>query len=208
MGKASKSTKKFASSGQLKKVIQARHKHQQIRKRTQGKRGARDGKDKPKIVEKDVEENEEAEEEKTISRKSAKGKGCVNVWTEDVQIILSYFLLKQASHLCRWLTWRWVYGWHRWRGRWGWRGSGLSVSRYKNSFIHRVLFQDMDDDESDDGEEDDFADDASFASVDDLEGMFTLLAWWAELNCLFSSRGRRNTSYGVVQTCRERSRIL
>lgn len=37
--KASKQTKKFAASGQLKKAIQARHKHQQIRKRIQGKRG-------------------------------------------------------------------------------------------------------------------------------------------------------------------------
>lgn len=57
MGKrASKATKKFASSGQLKKVIQARHKHQQIRKRTQGKRGAKDVKDKP--VDEELEDDE------------------------------------------------------------------------------------------------------------------------------------------------------
>jgi hypothetical protein len=69
MGKASKATKKFASSGQLKKVIQARHKHQQIRKRTQGKRGARDGKEKPKAVEQGAEEDNEEE----IPQKSGKG---------------------------------------------------------------------------------------------------------------------------------------
>ncbi|RDB19670.1 hypothetical protein Hypma_013319 [Hypsizygus marmoreus] len=56
MGKASKATKKFASSGQLKKVIQARHKHQQIRKRTQGKRGA--GRAKPEVADVEAEENE------------------------------------------------------------------------------------------------------------------------------------------------------
>jgi len=33
MGKAAKSTKKFAASGQLKKTIQARRKHQQTRKK-------------------------------------------------------------------------------------------------------------------------------------------------------------------------------
>lgn len=97
MGKAFKSTKKFASSGQLKKVIQARHKHQQIRKRTQGKRGTRDGKDKPKIIEKDVEEDEE--EEELVSKKSAKGKGCVNVYTDDAQMILSRFPI-EASKAC------------------------------------------------------------------------------------------------------------
>jgi nucleolar complex protein 2 len=37
--KATKATKKFASSGQLKQTIQARHRHQQIRKRVQNKKG-------------------------------------------------------------------------------------------------------------------------------------------------------------------------
>ncbi|KAG6856847.1 hypothetical protein H0H87_012905 [Tephrocybe sp. NHM501043] len=55
--KASKQTKKFASSGQLKKVIQARHKHQQIRKRTQGRRGGKS--EKPRSEEADVEEEDE-----------------------------------------------------------------------------------------------------------------------------------------------------
>ncbi|KAF8890669.1 Noc2-domain-containing protein [Infundibulicybe gibba] len=39
--KATKATKKFASSGQLKKTIQARHKHQQIKKRSQNRKGAK-----------------------------------------------------------------------------------------------------------------------------------------------------------------------
>ena len=42
--KASKATKKFAASGQLKKTIQARHKAQQIKKKIQGRRGNKGGK--------------------------------------------------------------------------------------------------------------------------------------------------------------------
>jgi nucleolar complex protein 2 len=59
--KATKATKKFASSGQLKKVIQARHKHRQILKRSQGRRGAKEGKERtePNNVEEDGEEEEE-----------------------------------------------------------------------------------------------------------------------------------------------------
>ena len=34
-----KATKKYAASGQLKKSIQARHKHQQIKKKIQGRKG-------------------------------------------------------------------------------------------------------------------------------------------------------------------------
>ncbi|KAG6890208.1 hypothetical protein C0995_010219 [Termitomyces sp. Mi166 len=59
MGKrASKQTKKFAASGQLKKVIQARHKHQQIRKRIQGKRGTKGDKVPPEEVDFEDEEDE------------------------------------------------------------------------------------------------------------------------------------------------------
>ncbi|KAG5650968.1 hypothetical protein H0H81_010357 [Sphagnurus paluster] len=75
MGKASKATKKFASSGQLKKVIQARHKHQQIRKRTQGRRGGtKEGKQKAE-VQADVEDEEDEVEEPVPvkGKKSKKG---------------------------------------------------------------------------------------------------------------------------------------
>ncbi|KAK0189752.1 Noc2-domain-containing protein [Armillaria mellea] len=58
MAKASKSMKKFASSGQLKKTIEARRKHQQIRKKAQGKKN---GKPKSKVVE-DVDEDMDADE--------------------------------------------------------------------------------------------------------------------------------------------------
>lgn len=48
--KAAKSTRKFAASGQLKKTIQNRKKHQQIQKKAAGRRGAnRDAKGKGKI---------------------------------------------------------------------------------------------------------------------------------------------------------------
>ncbi|KAK0463081.1 Noc2-domain-containing protein [Desarmillaria tabescens] len=62
MAKASKSMKKFAASGQLKKTIEARRKHQQIRKKVQGKKS---GKTKPKAVEdvdEDMDDDVEAEE--------------------------------------------------------------------------------------------------------------------------------------------------
>jgi nucleolar complex protein 2 len=52
MGKASKATKKFVSSGQLKKTIQARHKKQQIQKKFEKRRGNKGSKGK-------VVENEE-----------------------------------------------------------------------------------------------------------------------------------------------------
>ncbi|KAF5375408.1 hypothetical protein D9615_007998 [Tricholomella constricta] len=70
--KASKATKKFASSGQLKKVIQARHKHQQIRKRTQGRRGgAKDGKEEPENA--DGERDKIEKSAPTKEKKSKKG---------------------------------------------------------------------------------------------------------------------------------------
>jgi polyhydroxyalkanoate synthesis regulator phasin len=51
--KVTKSTKKYVASGQLKKEIQARRKHQQIKKRVQGRKGARDGKAKSKVADVD-----------------------------------------------------------------------------------------------------------------------------------------------------------
>ncbi|PBK92620.1 Noc2-domain-containing protein [Armillaria gallica] len=65
MAKASKSMKKFASSGQLKKTIEARRKHQQIRKKAQGKKF---GKPKSKVVEdvdEDMDDDEPVEEKPT-----------------------------------------------------------------------------------------------------------------------------------------------
>ncbi len=64
MGKASKATKKFASSGQLKKTIEARRKHQQVRKRIQNKKT---GKGKQKAVEVPEDEDVEDDEEEKIS---------------------------------------------------------------------------------------------------------------------------------------------
>lgn len=57
--KATKATKKFVSSGQLKKVIQARHKHRQVLKKSQGRRGAKEGKQRAPPV--DVEESADEE---------------------------------------------------------------------------------------------------------------------------------------------------
>ena len=74
--KASKATRKFASSGQLKKVIQARHKHQQIRKRTQGRRGTKSGKDEAQIAEGESGGEDEEEPVAKASRKRCVPRCC------------------------------------------------------------------------------------------------------------------------------------
>jgi nucleolar complex protein 2 len=77
MAKAAKSTRKFAASGQLKKTIQNRKKHQQILKKAAGRRGAgKDAKGKgKKVFGKGDREGEHDEDEKVVPVK--KGKGCV-----------------------------------------------------------------------------------------------------------------------------------
>ena len=57
--KAVKSARKFAASGQLKKTIQARHKHQQTKKKFEKRRGNK-GKSEPsvKVPESDEDEDE------------------------------------------------------------------------------------------------------------------------------------------------------
>jgi nucleolar complex protein 2 len=60
--KAVKSARKFAASGQLKKTIEARHKHQQTKKKFDKRRGNK-GKLLPsKALEPDEDEDEEVEE--------------------------------------------------------------------------------------------------------------------------------------------------
>lgn len=67
--KAAKSTRKFAASGQLKKVIQARHKHQRTKKEFEKRRGNKGKSQLPaKVPELDEDEDEEVEEA---------GSGCV-----------------------------------------------------------------------------------------------------------------------------------
>ena len=61
MGKAAKkSTRKFAASGRLKKTIESRRKHQQTKKKIQGRRGA-NGKDKEAVVSEASSEDEQPE---------------------------------------------------------------------------------------------------------------------------------------------------
>lgn len=62
MGKATKATKKYVSSGQLKKAIQARHKKQQITKKIQARRGNKGAKGKQTEGEGDDDEDEDAED--------------------------------------------------------------------------------------------------------------------------------------------------
>ncbi|KAF9074484.1 Noc2-domain-containing protein [Rhodocollybia butyracea] len=69
MGKATKSTKKFVSSGKLKKTIEIRKKQQQTRKKYQNRRGAKPG---AKTAVQDTSDNFEDEPE-TSKTKSKKG---------------------------------------------------------------------------------------------------------------------------------------
>lgn len=61
--KAAKSARKFAASGQLKKVIQARHKHQQTKKKFEKRRGNKGKSQLPaRVPEPDEDEDKEVEE--------------------------------------------------------------------------------------------------------------------------------------------------
>jgi nucleolar complex protein 2 len=68
--KATKATKKFAAKGQLKKTIQARQKHNQIRKKSQGRK-AGSGKSNNRNEERD---GEEEGEERELVETGKKGK--------------------------------------------------------------------------------------------------------------------------------------
>lgn len=62
MGKATKATKKFVASGQLKKTIQQRHKHQQIRRKVEGRKGSKNLKSRNVAEEKDKNEDKDEED--------------------------------------------------------------------------------------------------------------------------------------------------
>lgn len=73
--KAAKSTRKFAASGQLKKTIQNRKKHQQVQKKAAGRRGAgKDAKGKGKAAREDGDEDQDEEASAPVKHK---GKRCV-----------------------------------------------------------------------------------------------------------------------------------
>ena len=92
MGRTSKQTKKFAASGQLKKQIQARKKHQEMKRRVErrkgpgalskdaqanggkGQKGSRDSRGKGKQVARDG-EGEDGDEEEETSEVGKKRKG-------------------------------------------------------------------------------------------------------------------------------------
>jgi len=67
--KAVKSTRKFAASGQLKKTIQNRKKHQQIQKKAAGRRGAnKDAKGKGKAQRDDGGGDDDDDEGKHVKK--------------------------------------------------------------------------------------------------------------------------------------------
>ncbi|KAJ7777519.1 Noc2-domain-containing protein [Mycena maculata] len=71
--KAAKSMKKFASSGQLKKTIDARRKHQQIKRKNLSKKSVKEGKTKQKPAEPRNGEDDEEKDEGTSARPAGKG---------------------------------------------------------------------------------------------------------------------------------------
>ena len=90
MGRTSKQTKKFAASGQLKKQIQARKKHQEMKRRVERRKGpgalskdaqasggkGQKGKGKGKQVVRDEEGGDEGgDEDEEMSEVGKKGKG-------------------------------------------------------------------------------------------------------------------------------------
>jgi nucleolar complex protein 2 len=72
--KATKATKKFAASGQLKKQIQTRHKQQQIKRKVQGRRG---GKGTKGAVTRDEGSSGEEDEEHPVKKKGKRWDCCL-----------------------------------------------------------------------------------------------------------------------------------
>lgn len=66
--KATKATKKFVASGQLKKTIQQRHKQQQIRRKVEGRKGSKNSNPKKVSQDGDEEEDEDVEVPKSQKR--------------------------------------------------------------------------------------------------------------------------------------------
>jgi nucleolar complex protein 2 len=60
---AKKSMKKFAASGQLKKTIDARRKHQQIKRKNLSKKPGKDGKAKQRVESKEGQDSEDEDTE-------------------------------------------------------------------------------------------------------------------------------------------------
>jgi nucleolar complex protein 2 len=80
--KANKATRKFAASGQLKKTIDSRRKHQQIKRKTDarlkrkgGANGVRKGKEKEKDAGSDDSELQELSEDGAVETKAGKSTG-------------------------------------------------------------------------------------------------------------------------------------
>ncbi|KAJ7128139.1 Noc2-domain-containing protein [Mycena crocata] len=125
--KAAKSMKKFASSGQLKKTIDARRKHQQIKRKSLSKKSVKDGKAKQRPT-----DAEEDEEEDGAQTSKAPAKGSKKAMTVD----------------------------------------DLLGGAFMDGSDGEDEDEDIGYDEDESGDEDegeDFADDASFASLDELD---------------------------------------
>ena len=92
--KATKATRKFAASGQLKKTIQQRRKHQDIKRKVERRKGSRKGKEKQQA--RDVEEEDDDDE---------------NVEAADTRCVISgrcvleLIRLQVQRHVCGRLPW-------------------------------------------------------------------------------------------------------
>jgi len=68
---ATKATKKYAASGQLKQAIQTRRKHQQIKKKIQGRKGKQEHKEQSRSRTEDAKEHDDEDEDEAT--KTTKG---------------------------------------------------------------------------------------------------------------------------------------
>ncbi|KAJ3879123.1 Noc2-domain-containing protein [Lentinula edodes] len=125
MGKATKSTKKFVSSGKLKKTIELRKKQQQVRKKYQNRRGAKSG-GRSTAAEAPDNSDEEQDVPQKSQRSSKKGMS--------VDDVLGAAFIDDSDN-----------------------DSGQEEE------------SDEDEDEDEGSQDEDFEDDASFGSVDELE---------------------------------------
>ena len=79
--KATKATRKFAASGQLKKTIQQRRKHQDIKRKAERRRTGKKGKETQDTREGDADEENDVELEGAESKCVFSSSSCVDVLT-------------------------------------------------------------------------------------------------------------------------------
>ena len=95
--KATKATRKFAASGQLKKTIQQRRKHQDIKRKAERRKGSKKGKEKQPVQDVEEEDHDDQEAAAVDTRCVVSGR-----------YALELIRLQVQRHVCGRLPWWWV----------------------------------------------------------------------------------------------------